>query len=138
MTTTTPTTPRSAVQRSFAPLAGFTSLAILAQAITAGLFMARRGQEGWVEAHNGIGYLTVLLALATGVVGLIAYRKAAPSLAWGGVVLALLVVAQLVIGLLISDLEQRFWVSLHVPLALIVFGLTGWLAFRAASWRRDG
>lgn len=124
------------LQRSYPPLVGLTSLAILFHAVTAGQFMARRGQESWVDAHDMTGYVTLLLAIATAVVAVVAFRQDAPVV-WGSVALAVLVAIQLVIGHLISDLEQRVWVGLHVPLALVVFGLTAWLALRAAGLRRN-
>jgi hypothetical protein len=47
-----------------------------------------------------------------------------------------LVNVQLIIGKLITDAHQDGWIPVHVPLALIVFGLTIWLAVAAARERR--
>lgn len=129
---------RTPLEKSFAPLAGLTSLAILCQAVTAGEFVSQEGRDGWIEIHDMVGYLTIVLAIATAVVGLLAFRKVVPLLAWGSLALAVLVIVQAVIGHLITDLKQDGWIGLHVPLALIVFALTGWLAIRSAALRRTG
>ena len=136
MTTKPTPATRSALQKSFAPLAGLTSLAILVQAITAGQFVSQEHQDAWIEVHNGIGYLTVLLAVATAVVAVLLFRRRSPGLMWSAIALAVLTIVQLVIGHLITDAHQDGWIGLHVPLALVIFGLTGWLAMRAASLRR--
>ena len=136
MTVSPTPAPRSALQKSFAPLAGLTSLAIFLQAITAGQFVSQEGRDAWIEGHNGVGYLTVLLAVATAVVSVILFRRRSPGIMWAAVVLAVLTIVQLVIGHLITDAEQDGWIGLHVPLAFVIFGLTGWLAIRSASLRR--
>ena len=136
MTTSPTPAPRSALEKSFAPLAGLTSLAILCQAITAGQFVSQENRDGWIEAHNVIGLLTVLFALATAVVAVIVFRRRSPVIMWAAVALAVLTIVQLVIGHLITDAEQDGWIGLHVPLAFVIFGLTGWLAVRSAALRR--
>jgi len=129
--------PTAPLARAFAPLAGATSLAILCQAVTAGEFVSQEGREGWIEVHDMVGYVTLLLAVATAVVGLVAYRRSSRALAWGSVALAVLVAVQTVIGHLITDAEQDGWIGVHVPLALLVFGLTIWLTVRSTAARRS-
>ncbi len=136
MTTSPTPAPRSAAEKSFAPLAGLTSLAILCQAITAGQFVSQEHRDGWIAAHNVIGILTVLFALATAVVAIIVFRRRSPVIMWAAVALAVLTIVQMVIGHLITDEEQDGWIGVHVPLAFVIFGLTGWLAIRSASLRR--
>jgi heme A synthase len=126
----------STLERWFAPLAGLTSLAILCQAITAGQFVSQEDRDGWIEAHNIIGLLTVVLAVATAVVAVILFRRRSRAIVWAAIALAVLTILQLVIGHLITDLEQDGWIGLHVPLAFVIFGLTGWLSFRSAALRR--
>jgi uncharacterized membrane protein len=133
-TSSSPQHPRTS--RLFAPLAGVTSVSILCQAVTAGQFFTEEGREAWIVVHNIVGYVTLVLAVATAVVGLRAFRKSAPSLGWASLALAVLVAVQLVIGHLITDAEQDGWIGVHVPLALVVFGLTGWLAVKSAALRR--
>jgi ABC-type uncharacterized transport system permease subunit len=133
----TPAQPRrSRAARAFAPLAGATSLLILCQAVTAGRFIADEHNKIELEVHSGVGYLTVLVAIATAVVAVIAFRNTSRILVWASAALAVFTAVQLVIGKLITDAEQDGWIVVHVPLALIVFGLTIWLAFAAARDRR--
>jgi len=127
---------RSPLARAFAPLAGATSLFILCQAVTAGQFIADESAELQLEVHSMVGYLTLLAALATAVVAVIAFRRTAPGLAIASAGLAALTAFQLVIGKLITDAEQDGWIAVHVPLAVLVFGLTIWLALAAARERR--
>ncbi|CAN5322100.1 hypothetical protein BH11ACT4_BH11ACT4_17430 [soil metagenome] len=136
MTTEAVTTKRTPLERAFAPLAGLTSLFILCQAVTAGEFVSQDDRDGWIMIHDMVGYVTLLLAIATAVVGVIAFRKTSVALVWGSVVLAVLVVVQTVIGHLVTDLEQDGWIGVHVPLALVVFGITIWLAIRSAAQAR--
>ncbi len=130
------TTTRSPLARAFAPLVGVTSLLILCQAVTAGEFIADEHAKLPLEVHSMVGYLTLLAAVATAVVAAIAFRRSSPVLLWGSVALAVMTAGQLVIGKLITDAEQDGWIAVHVPLALLVFGVTIWLAFAAARERR--
>ncbi len=127
---------RTRMPRLFAPLAGLTSVSVLCQAVTAGEFVSQEGRDGWIEIHGMLGYLTILFAVATAVVGLWAFRTSAPVIAWASVVLAVLIAFQFVIGQLITDSEQDGWIGVHVPLALVVFGLSVWLAVASAAQRR--
>ncbi|MGN6503295.1 MAG: hypothetical protein ACTHKX_10410 [Pseudolysinimonas sp.] len=126
----------SRAARALAPLIGVTSLGVLLQAVTAGVFMALRrdGGEAWVGVHDMIANVTVLVAIAAAVVALIAVRRTRPTVAWGSLVLALLLIAQTLVGHLMADAEIDGLVALHVPLAMIVFGATIWLS--VATTRR--
>ena len=130
------TVPRSPLARTFAPLAGATSLFILCQAATAGQFIADEQAKVQLEVHSMVGYLTVLAALATAAVAILVFRRTAPALLWGSVALAVMTALQLVIGKLITDGEQDGWIPVHVPLAVLIFGLTIWLAVAAGRERR--
>ena len=70
--------------RVFNVLAGITTLAVFLQAISAGLFMALRDAgDGWVTMHAVVGYIAILLAVATAVIaglGANGYRTAVASL----------------------------------------------------------
>lgn len=117
-------------------LAGVTTLAVFLQAISAGLFMALRDAAGkpWVSVHDVVGYVAIVLAVATAVVAIVALRSSARGLMWSAIVLAVLLVAQTGIGQAID--EVRGLVAVHVPLAFVVFGLTIWLSVRGAVVRR--
>jgi hypothetical protein len=133
MTSPTSTAPRGI--RIFNALAGVTTLAIFLQAISAGLFMAlRRAGETWVTVHDVVGWLAIVLAVATAVVAIVALRSSAKGLMVAAIVLAVLLIAQVGIGQSIE--HARGLVAVHVPLAFIVFGLTIWLSVRGAVVRR--
>ncbi|HXR44727.1 MAG TPA: hypothetical protein VN759_07970 [Pseudolysinimonas sp.] len=122
----------------FAALTGVTALGVLLQAISAGAFMAlRHSGAGWTDVHDIVADVTLVAALATAIVGLAVKRRAQPAVAWGAVVLFVLLVAQVVIGHLITDADLDGLVAVHVPLALIVFGLTVWLSIRASTRGRS-
>jgi hypothetical protein len=125
---------RSGAARALAPLIGVTSLGVLLQAVTAGIFMAlrRNGGEAWVGVHDMIANVTVLVSIAAAVVALIAVRGTRPVVAWGSLVLAVLLIAQTLVGHLMADAELDGLVALHVPLAMLVFGLTIWLSVATA------
>ena len=130
------TTPAPA-SRLFTPLIGVTTLLILVQGITAGIFMAlrRNGGEGWVVAHDILANVTVLAAVAVAIVGLVAVRRTQPSAAWGAVALAVLLIVQTLIGHLMADAKVGALVSVHVPLAMLTFGTAIWLSVRTARPR---
>jgi hypothetical protein len=118
--------------RLFAAVTGLTSLAILAQAVLAGQFIGKRHQHTLIDAHGMVGNVTVLLALLT----VIAAWRLAPerrgALLVGSIVLFVLIVVQTIIGHIITDGHHPGLIVVHVPLALLVFGLTVWLSVQAA------
>lgn len=122
--------------RAFSPLVGVTTLGIFLQAITAGEFVSQEHRHGWIDAHNIIGNATLLVALATAIVGLVAVRRSAPTAAWAGVTLFVLLLVQTVLGHLITDDRQDGWIGVHVPLAFVIFGIAIWLSIRGALTRR--
>ena len=129
----------SALARSgpiFAALTGLTSLAILLQGVFAGEFIDHGAHGGWLSAHDVNGYVVVVLAVVTAVYAVVALRSAARPLAIGSVVLAVLVIAQDAIGHAITDSNSDGLIVVHVPLALLVFGLTIWLSVSARAMRR--
>ena len=136
MTTAASPSSASPMSRAFAPLAGVTALGVFAQAITAGEFVSQKDRGGWITAHSMIGNVTLLLALATAIVAIVAFRSTQRPLMIGSIVLFVLLIVQTVIGHLITDAHQDGWIGVHVPLALIVFGITVWLPIRATALRR--
>ena len=129
---TTPDTQQETGVRLFASTAGLTSLAILIQAITAGQFISKRGQHGWVDAHNIVANVSVVLALITVVAAWRMARERRGPLFIGALVLFVLLVIQTILGHLISDGHHPALLVIHVPVALLVFGLTVWLSVQAA------
>ena len=122
--------------RWFAILTGLTSLSIFVQAIIAGLFVSQPHRGSWIDVHSIVANVVVVLALATAIFTIVMLRRALRSVMWGSVALFVLVVVQVVIGHLITDASLDGLIAVHVPLAFVVFGLSGWLAVQSAMSRR--
>jgi hypothetical protein len=121
----------------FAALTGLTSLAIFLQAVTAGQFVSQPGQDSWVTVHGVVADVCWGLALITAAYAAVALRRTVPRLVVAAAVLFVLTLAQTGIGHLITDDNENGWIAVHVPLALVIFGLTLWLSLRAALARRS-
>lgn len=119
----------------FAALTGLTSLAILLQGVFAGEFIDHGAHGGWLNAHDVNGYVVVVLAVASALYAVLVLRSVARPLAGASVVLAVLVIAQDAIGHAITDSGSDGLIVIHVPLALLVFGLTIWLSVSARAMR---
>jgi hypothetical protein len=122
--------------RVFNMLVGLTSLGILLQAITAGEFVSQHGRHPWIAAHNIIATITIVVALATMIVGIVAVRRVDALLNWLAIALFVLLVVQTVLGHLITDSHADGLIGVHVPVAVLVFGLAVWLSIRGAAVRR--
>ena len=122
--------------RAFAALVGVTSLAIVLQAITAGVFVNQDGRDGWVTVHGVIADVTWVTALITAAYALRRMRRTHPRLTWSAVALFVLLLAQTGIGHLITDKGIDGLIVVHVPLAMVVFGLAVWLSVSAVHVRR--
>jgi hypothetical protein len=126
--------PAGAGIRWFAALTGVTTLGVFLQAVSAGLFMANRGAKGWVTVHDIVGEVTVVAALATMIVAIVAFRRSAPVLMGASILLFVMLVAQVAIGKALDAVHGL--VAVHVPLALLIFAVTIWMAVRGAVVRR--
>lgn len=122
---------RSGPSRAFAALTGLTSLAIFAQAITAGAFINQPGRQGWVDVHGMVANAAWVFALVTAVLAVVSFRTLAPALTGAAVALFVLLIIQTGMGYAIAGGADGLLI-VHVPLALLVFGLTVWLSVRAA------
>lgn len=131
----TPTASPS-IYRWFAILTGLTSLSIFVQAIVAGLFVSQSHRNSWIDVHGIVANVVVVLALATAIFAIVTLRRVLRSVMWGSAVLFVLVVIQVVLGHLITDASLDGLIAVHVPLAFVVFGLSGWLAAQSAIARR--
>ncbi|HEY4152414.1 MAG TPA: hypothetical protein VGM38_03765 [Pseudolysinimonas sp.] len=138
MTSTTAPTPSASSTglRVFNMLVGVTSLGILLQAITAGEFVSQRGRGAWIDVHNIIATVTIVVALALMIVGIVSVRRIDRVLNWSAIVLFVLLLVQTVLGHLITDAHVDGLIGVHVPVALVVFGLAVWLSVRGAMVRR--
>jgi hypothetical protein len=120
----------------FAALIGLTTLAILLQAVFAGEFIQRGTQSSWLSAHDVNAYVVIGLAVLSAAFALVRLRTAARSLPIGAVVLVVLVIAQDAIGHAITQSNDDGLIPVHVPLALLIFGLAIWLSVRARTLRK--
>jgi hypothetical protein len=142
--TTRPPTPKGSIiatsaspsapgVRLFAAVIGLTSLAILAEAVLAGAFLGKRtGRHTLVDSHGMLANLTVLLAVISVVAAWRLAKLRRGPLLVGSIVLLVLIVIQTVVGHIISDGHHPGWIVVHVPVAMLVFGLTVWLSVQAA------
>jgi heme A synthase len=124
---TTPTRERNAL---FSTLVGLTSLAILLQAVWAGLFI-RAGQANdgtWVTVHARGAEVAFVLALAAAVVAYWRLRSRRELLV-GSIALVVLLAFEAFIGGEVFD-HPRLQV-VHFPLALALMALAVWLPFRS-------
>jgi hypothetical protein len=122
--------------RWFAVFTWLTALAIFLQAVTAGQFVSQNHRQVWIDIHGGVSDAAWGLALIAAIFALVTMRRAFPRVTWLSVVLFVLTLAQTGIGHLITDHGQDGWIGVHVPLAFIIFALTGWLSVTAITLRR--
>lgn len=123
--------------RMFTALAALTALAILIQAVLARQFIDRTGRGGWIDAHALNADVVAVLAILTAAYSMAAMRRTARHLTVGSCVLAILVIVQLVIGYAITDQNDDGLIALHVPLAMLIFGLSVWINVRGMAARRS-
>lgn len=135
--------PSPTAVKSIAAIVGVLSLGVLVQAVTAGVFVREQHRDGWINAHSGLAYLIALLALAAVVVAVGMWRgKVGASVVMAETVALLVaVVIQIAIGQQIGDLDKAGThpglLAIHIPLALIIFGLALHLSTYVANLRRS-
>jgi ABC-type uncharacterized transport system permease subunit len=120
----------------FAALTGLTSLAILVQAFIAGEFIEHGAHGSWLNAHAVVADVVVAFAIVTAIYAYLKLRTQARPLVIGSITLAVLAAVQTAIGHAITDSNDNWLIPIHVPLALLIFGLTIWLSISARTFRR--
>ena len=138
MTATEPSATSAAQSRLkvFSALIGLTALSILFQAISAGEFVSQKHRHSWIDIHDISADVVVVLALATMIFTIVTLRKTSRALLIGTIILLVLVVVQIFLGHQITDNSQDWLIGIHVPLALIIFGLAIWLPIQGVTTRR--
>ena len=121
----------------YAALIGLVALAILVQGVLAGVFVEPGAHAGALHAHSINADVTLGLSLVAAIYALALLRTAAPSLVIGSIVLVCLLIALIAIGHAITGSSDNNLTPIHVPLALLAFGLTIWLSVRTRSLRRS-
>ena len=120
----------------YSSLIGLTSLAILLQGLWAGLFI-REGkdydqtstQANWVTVHDWGARVATALALISLIVVVLRLR-ARRDLVIGTAVVFVGLVLEGYLGGEIGD--HPSWPEFHIPLAMLLVGLSVWLPFRAS------
>jgi heme A synthase len=128
---TTPTRERSTMFSTlFGTLVGLASLAILLQAVWAGIFIRQGGAyDGfWVTVHARGAEVAIALALGAAVVAFLRLR-ARRDLVVGSATLVVLLALEAFIGGEVYDHPGLQVV--HFPLALALMALAVWLPLRA-------
>jgi ABC-type uncharacterized transport system permease subunit len=118
----------------FAALTSLAGLAVLLQGVWAGLFIEYADRpdhgHGWLDVHARGGEIACLLALLATAWALFRLRDRRELLI-GAAALTVLLVLVAYVGGLITDDSKDVLIPLHIPLALLAFGLTVGLAARA-------
>jgi hypothetical protein len=136
--------PDPSAVKAISAIVGTLSLGVLVQAVTGGIFAREADHKGLINAHSGIAYVVAVLALAAVVIGVVKWR----GKIGGQVVLAetiallVLVIVQIGIGQKIGDLNKANThpglLAIHIPVALLIFGLSVHLSTYVANLRRSG
>jgi hypothetical protein len=139
--TTTESTPVQAetdevvTRRVYSALTGLTGVAVLLQGVWAGLFLEDHAAGMWIEVHARGGEVAIVLAVLAALWALFRLRSHR-DLVIGAIVLAVLLVVEAYIGGLIHDDGVDALTPVHLPLALLLMGLTVWLPLRASGGTR--
>jgi hypothetical protein len=126
------------VRRTYAILVGLTTLSVLVQAVTAGLFVNQDGTSAnsWTDVHGLVAYPVMLLALVTAVFTIVTMRTTVPKLwLWTGL-LFVATVCQWLSGHAITDLHMDWVIPIHIVLAFLIWGLAMVLSVRSATLRK--
>ncbi|HET6911658.1 MAG TPA: hypothetical protein VFH54_20210 [Mycobacteriales bacterium] len=130
------TTTNRLLPRTFVATLVVSSCGVFLQAVTAGVFVNQDGRDSWVSVHGVIADVTWASALVAAVIGLARVRRSRPSLAYGAIALFVLALVQTGIGHLITDKGMDGLIVVHVPLAVVLFGLATWLLIGLARAHR--
>jgi hypothetical protein len=128
--------------KAIAALVGTVSLGVLVQAVLGGIFAREKDHGGLINAHQGIAYLMALVALAAVVVAFMSWRGkvGGPVVVAETLAMFVAVVVQIAVGQEIGDLGKGGThpglLAIHIPLALIIFGLALHLSTYVANVRR--
>lgn len=128
--------PRRSLPPLFVVTLALATALVFLQAVIAGVFVNQDGRDGWVTVHGVVADVTWVAALVAAVVGLARVRRTRPVLAWGAAALFVLTLAQTGIGHLITEQGMDGLIVVHVPLAVLIFGLATWLMIALRRVRR--
>jgi hypothetical protein len=115
---------------------GLTLLGVLLQAVWAGEFVDQAGRGTWITVHEIGAFVVVVLALATAVLAALTLRRTYPALVFGALGQLVLIIAQTGLGEAITRSAADELIVIHVPLAMLIFGLGIYLSIAGAQLRR--
>lgn len=122
-------------RRIYSGLTGLAALAILLQGLWAGLFLehdgARDSASKWIDVHAADGEVALALAVLAAAWALFRLRSR-KDLLFGAIVLVVLLVVEAYLGGVIRDQGKDTLTPVHIPLAMLLMGLSVWLPFRAS------
>jgi heme A synthase len=116
----------------FSSVIGLASIAILLQAVWAGLFVheGKEYTDSWVEVHARGADIAIVLAAVAAVIAFVRLRQRR-ELWIGSAALTVLLIVEAYIGGIIGDHSKA--TIIHFPLAMALMGLAVWLPVRAAA-----
>lgn len=122
----------------FAAVIGLCSLAILLQGLWAGIFLEHDGERdaasSWIDVHARGGDVAIVLAAVATVAAFVRLRHRR-DLWLGSAALTVALVVEAYLGGLIRDDGKDTLTAVHVPLAMLLMGLSVWLPVRAVRGR---
>jgi len=137
-TATSTATPPATRNTLFNVLLGLTALAVLLQALWAGIFLQHDGERdaasNWIDVHARGSEITIVLALLATVVAMIKLRHR-KDLWIGTAALTELLVLESYLGGLIRDNSKDGLTVVHIPLGMAIMALAVWIPMRARTRR---
>lgn len=129
-------TPPATRNTLFNVLLGLTALAVLLQALWAGIFLQHDGERdaasNWIDVHARGSEIAIVLALLATVVALIKLRHR-KDLWIGTAALTVLLVLESYLGGLIRDNSKDSLTVVHIPLGMAIMALAVWIPMRART-----
>jgi hypothetical protein len=123
----------------FSALVGLAAVAILLQALWAGIFLehdgARDAASSWIDVHATGGEIAIALSALATIAAFVQLRDRR-ELWIGSLVLTVLLAVEAYLGGLIRDDGQDALTAIHLPLAMALMALVVWLPVRASLSRR--
>jgi hypothetical protein len=126
--------------KAISAVVGVLALGVLVNAIIAGTFVTKFLQKnhatGGINAHMGVGDLIVLLAVAAVAIAFTLWRGKAGFQVVAGETVALLIFVIIEFGIGQSLEKHSGLLAIHIPVALVIFGITTHLSSYVANLRR--
>jgi uncharacterized membrane protein len=122
-------------RRIYSALTGVAALAVLLQGLWAGLFLQNDGERdaasSWIDVHALGGEVAIVFAALAAAWAIFRLRSR-KDLLYGAIVLVVLLILEAYLGGLIRDDGQDSLTPVHIPLAMLLMGVSVWLPLRAA------